>query len=126
VHSYVVMDNHYHIVLKINREQAQNDVHPDGIPFHLKDYLELVDWTGRVIREDKRGAIPTDVPPILKQLNINPKVWLIQTQHFGSIYSRFAGARDSLKTKVDSKMGKWFKGAGLEKRLGLAVVPDSH
>ena len=29
---------------------------PAGLPFHLKDYLELVDWTGRIIRDDKRGA----------------------------------------------------------------------
>jgi hypothetical protein len=27
------------------------------IPFALLDYLSLVDWTGRVIRTDKRGAI---------------------------------------------------------------------
>ncbi len=27
---------------------------PDGIPFNLADYLELVDWSGRIIREDKK------------------------------------------------------------------------
>jgi REP element-mobilizing transposase RayT len=99
---------------KVTNEVAQNDVHPDGIPFHLKDYLELVDWTGRVLREDKRGAIAQDVPPILQQLNINPKIWLVQTKHFGSLYSRFAGTAESLKTKVDRKMGRWFKGGRLE------------
>ena len=28
---------------------------PKGLPFRLTDYLELVDWTGRILREDKRG-----------------------------------------------------------------------
>jgi len=42
-----------------------------GIPFKLLDYLGLVDWTGRVIRDDKRGAIATDLPPILKRLEID-------------------------------------------------------
>jgi len=28
-----------------------------GLPFHLADYLELVNWTGRAVRDDKRGAI---------------------------------------------------------------------
>jgi len=23
----------------------------------LKDYLELADWTGRIVRDDKRGSI---------------------------------------------------------------------
>ena len=27
----------------------------EGLPFNLIDYLELVDWTGRIILEDKRG-----------------------------------------------------------------------
>ena len=31
---------------------------PNGLPFKLTDYLELVDWPGRILRDDKRGAIP--------------------------------------------------------------------
>jgi hypothetical protein len=27
-----------------------------GIPFSVQDYLDLVDWAGRVARDDKRGA----------------------------------------------------------------------
>jgi len=41
---------------------------PAGLPFSLNDYLELVDWTGRQIREDKRGHIDSDTPPILQRL----------------------------------------------------------
>jgi hypothetical protein len=46
---------------------------PKSLPFRLTNYLELVDWTGRILREDKRGAIDADLPPILERLNIEPK-----------------------------------------------------
>jgi REP element-mobilizing transposase RayT len=105
------------VEVKNNQVEAVDDIYPNGIPFHLKDYLELVDWTGRVIREDKRGAIAETIPPLLAQMKINPKLWLVQAQHFGSLYARFAGAADSLKTKVDKKYGKWFKGARLSEQI---------
>ncbi|WP_410174042.1 transposase, partial [Microbulbifer thermotolerans] len=49
---------------------------PVGLPFQLQDYLELVDWSGRCLREDKRGAIDEQLPPILERLQINPRYWL--------------------------------------------------
>jgi len=42
-----------------------------GIPFELKDYLELVDWGGREIRHNKRGYIPAHTPPILTRLKMD-------------------------------------------------------
>ena len=42
-----------------------------GIPFGLKDYLELVDWGGREIKRNKRGYIPADAPPILTRLRMD-------------------------------------------------------
>jgi putative transposase len=41
-----------------------------GIPFDLKDYLELVDWGGREIKSNKRGYIPAHTPAILTRLNM--------------------------------------------------------
>ena len=46
---------------------------PRGLVFNLIDYLELVDWTGRIIREGKRGAIDQTAPPILQRINISTK-----------------------------------------------------
>ena len=42
-----------------------------GIPFNLKDYLELVDWGGREIKRNKRGYIPANTPPILTRLKMD-------------------------------------------------------
>jgi hypothetical protein len=56
-------------------KQSQ-DPHRNAIGYTTKDYLELVDWAGRAIRDDKRGAIPNTIPPILERLKLNPKTYL--------------------------------------------------
>jgi hypothetical protein len=69
-----------------------------GILFSLEDYLQLVDTTGRMIRTDKRGAIPINLPPILERLSINRQQWLKQSQQFEKLYaSQFAKKRRTLK-----------------------------
>jgi hypothetical protein len=40
------------------------------------DYLELVDQTGRALREDKRGGIPSDALPVFQRLGIDPDTWM--------------------------------------------------
>ena len=40
----------------------------EGIPYTRQDCFELVDWTGRALRADKRGVIDESQAPILKRL----------------------------------------------------------
>lgn len=53
-----------------------------AIEYKLSDYLELVDLTGKAIREDKKGAIPAQLAPILARLNINSKTWVSMIKNF--------------------------------------------
>ena len=46
------------------------------IPCTFNDYLALVDWTGRIIAEGERGAIPISVPPIFERLRTSPARWI--------------------------------------------------
>ncbi|MEM7258337.1 MAG: transposase, partial [Pseudomonadota bacterium] len=71
---------------------------PAGLPFRLTDYLELVDWTGRQIREDKRGAIDSDLPTILERLDIDEDHWLYMGQNFESSFKTLVGSVYSLKS----------------------------
>ncbi|MES9834467.1 MAG: hypothetical protein ABW139_19730 [Candidatus Thiodiazotropha sp. DIVDIV] len=49
-------------------ENTKKSESAKGIDFELNDYLRLVDWTGRAIRNDKKARSP----PILPQ---SSKVW---------------------------------------------------
>ncbi len=53
----------------------------EGIPFRLMNYLELIDWTGRQCREDKRGQIDSRTPPILNRLGFDSAEWLDAYKH---------------------------------------------
>ena len=59
-----------------------------GILFNLQDYLELVDYTGRVIHPTKRGYIPENTPPILTRLGLSPDEWLDEACEFEACYVR--------------------------------------
>jgi REP element-mobilizing transposase RayT len=67
-----------------------------GISFSLKDYLTLVDETGRVIREDKRGAIDTKTANILSRLHISNESWLKLTTNFEGIFTGAVGTAEHL------------------------------
>jgi len=70
-----------------------------GIPFGFEDYLALVDWTGRIMRSDKRGHIGNNLPPILDRLRISPEQWRINSTQFEAIHRRrFNRESPQLKT----------------------------
>ena len=66
--------------------------HATGIPYRLKDYLALVDWTGRSVRRDKRGAIAEKLPPILERLDLDAASWLILTTEFEKRFQSWVGS----------------------------------
>jgi hypothetical protein len=85
---------------------------PQGLPFHLKDYVELVEWTGCIIRSDKLGHIAHSSPPILGRLAIPDDTWLKLTQEFESQFKTLVGAPETLKAAATT--------LGFTRRPGLS------
>ncbi len=80
------------------------------IPFALADYFELVDWTGRAIREDKRGVVSSQLPPILHRLGLDPNGWLDTMPPYGNRFAVGVGRLKVLQGFAE-KMGKrWLHG----------------
>ena len=67
-----------------------------GIHFSLKDYLTLVDETGRVLRDDKRSAINHKTANILARLHISERSWLKLTTDFEGIFTGAVGTVEHL------------------------------
>jgi hypothetical protein len=69
---------------------------PKDLPFELIDNLELIELTGRCIREDKAGHIEAHQPVFLVRLNINPENWLILSKGFRKLFHGSVGHSDVL------------------------------
>jgi REP element-mobilizing transposase RayT len=74
---------------------------PKGLPFELTSYLELVELTGRCMREDKRGHIATQTLPLLERLNITPENWLTLTTQFTKSFKGAVGRPNALDGYYD-------------------------
>ena len=76
----------------------------------LDDYLRILDWTGRQVRREKRGAIPNELAPILKRLGMSSECWVDTVTNFGRWFHRAAG-RVSLLAQEAARAGKhWLQG----------------
>ena len=78
-----------------------------GIPFNLQDYFELVDWTGRCVRIDKRGAISSKTPRLLAQLGIDVGEWLPTVSELQVRYELVMGSPRRMSQFAQSQ-GKHF------------------
>ncbi|MET0054806.1 MAG: hypothetical protein ABW108_08340, partial [Candidatus Thiodiazotropha sp. 6PLUC10] len=58
----------------------------NGIDFDEEEYYRLVDWTGRAIRDDKKGSVPEELVPILERLELNPNSWVKSIKHYSRDY----------------------------------------
>ena len=86
----------------------------------LTKYLELLDWTGRQIRGDKRGSIPKHLAPILSRLGYDGHAWCELVLKFGKLFKRAAGNGDSMQREADRR------GQGYMHAPGSAVFAESH
>ncbi len=83
-----------------------------GITFSFKDYLTLVDETGRVIRQGKRGAIPAKSASILARIHISDESWLKLTTEFECIFTGAVGTAEHLS--------EFSEHVGLQRAHGIA------
>lgn len=82
------------------------------LPIRLNDYIELVQWTGKQVRPDKRGAIPANAPNVLKQFESKPERWAVRVKAIGSGYWRVVGDAQDLIVLAERLNQRWLKGIG--------------
>ncbi|WP_111979584.1 transposase [Algibacillus agarilyticus] len=71
---------------------------PTHIPYELINYLQLVDWTARQLKPNKRGKMNDNTPEILKRLNITVDNWLEYSSHIEDQFGFSLGAEQRMRT----------------------------
>jgi hypothetical protein len=92
--------------------------HPtQALPCALDEYLQLVDWSGRAVRADKRESIDSDQPPILQRLNIDPDAWKLAMQPKGNVFGRALGRLNHLRLHAHTLGQSWIRGVRQAEKL---------
>ncbi len=86
------------------------------IDFDLDHYLAFLDWTGRQVRADKRGAIPADLAPILVRLGIRTESWVELVSEFGHRFRRVVGRPSEITTAASHCHQRWMHGVNSARR----------
>jgi hypothetical protein len=86
----------------------------------VEDNVMLLDWPGRELRTDKRGAIPDHLAPILERLGLNRSNWVETVRGFGRLFKQAAGRSSSLVDAAARRSRRWFQG-----KAAVRVPPAS-
>jgi hypothetical protein len=73
-------------------------------------YLELLDWTGREFRADKRGQLSEELRPVLERLDLDVEEWVKNVARYGSLFCRLAGKISRLRAWAHAKGQAWVHG----------------
>jgi hypothetical protein len=87
------------------------------LPISADEYLKLVDWTGRQRRVDKRGAIPSDLQPILERLRIRDDFWIEAVSHYDTLFHRAVGQAQHMIDVARQLKRKWLHGVSNCRRI---------
>ncbi len=66
------------------------------LPFQCQEYLNLIDWSSRQLRDGK-GHVNTHLPPLLQRLALNRYQWILMTKHFNTHFKGFVGCVGKLQ-----------------------------
>jgi REP element-mobilizing transposase RayT len=88
-----------------------------AIPFNLQDYIDLVDTSGRLVRDGKHGAIPANAPTLLATLGIEPGEWFKTVTQLQTRFECFLGSPNRLRQIAKQRGWCWIRGISAGKRL---------
>ncbi len=96
------------------------DVSSMSLPMAMADYVRLLEWTGRAVRQGK-GRLADSAPREIVRLSIEPGVWLETMSAHGLSRLGALGPVEQLDAFAERQQQRWIHGKGLARRLFCAA-----
>lgn len=87
------------------------------------EYLALLDWKGRQLRRDKRGAFAAELSPLLERLSVYEDSWRKLVNRFRRLFRQAAGQPTSLAQEATRRGQNWLQGARVSHSLFGGTTP---
>jgi hypothetical protein len=84
-----------------------------GPDISIRDYVELVDWTGRIARSDKPGTIDPRTPDALRAIRGSPKWFAGSALRIEGVFGRAVGTPTSLRAQAAATGRAYLRGVAL-------------
>lgn len=101
------------LLAMVDANSVENEDDDTLCRFRLMDYLELVDSTGRAVRDDKRGSVSVRAAGVLDRLGIDQSTWLAHMIPRKRRQPVALGALGKLKQFAELTGRKWVVGQRL-------------
>jgi REP element-mobilizing transposase RayT len=82
----------------------------EPLQLSYEEYVEAVDWSGRIFRPNKKGHIPEHSPAVLTRLCVTDRQWSREIKHYGRWYYRAVGSMSALEEYCARLQQRWIKG----------------
>jgi len=82
-------------------------VPPGVLDMTLDEYLTVVDLTGRIVRGDKKGAIPSELASILARLEVDVGRWVTVMSGVSKLVGTVVGAAHSRAAEAARRGMRW-------------------
>jgi REP element-mobilizing transposase RayT len=82
----------------------------ERLPIALGDYVDLLEWTGRALREGSRGRLSGPPVALLARTGLSGETWLANVRELGTHFGTVVGAPGSVERAAAARGLCWCQG----------------
>ena len=109
-----------------NRYPCRRASNKGFLPITGEEYMVLLDQTGRIVRGDKPGVIPKELPPILERLGLKSSGWFSLMVDFEKHFKGIVGTVEDVTRRQKQLNHRKIHGLAAARKFFESVALDTE